>query len=352
MSQALPMIVAGDPEQYTGGYIYDARIAAALTEAGCPVERIGLAGRFPEADPTAASAMHDALADLADGTTVIIDGLALGGLPNVIAEHAGRLILVALIHHPLADESGIDEVLAARLYDSERQALAQVAHVVVTSRFIAQRLIDGYGVAKQRLDIVEPGLDKPSTARRPDAAVPRLLCVASLIPRKGHTILIDALARIAKQHWHCDCIGDLDRDPDCVAEARRAIAAHQLNERIELLGSRPPASLSAAYQSAHLFVLPSYYEGYGMVITEALAHGLPVVTTTGGALADTLPNDAGIAVPPGDAQALADALQYLLSDAAAYAELAAGARRAGQTLPGWSDAGQRFAAVLNRMATT
>lgn len=352
MIQALPMIVAGDPEQYTGGYIYDARIAAALTDASRPVERIGLAGRFPEPDPVATTALHDVLAGLADGTTAIIDGLAMGGLPATIAEHAQRLTLIALVHHPLADESGIDAVQAERLYDSERRALAAVAHIVVTSAFTARRLVEGYGVAEQRLDIVEPGLDKPSIARSPGGTVPRLLCVASLIPRKGHMVLIDALARIAEHDWHCECIGDLDRDPDCVAEICQTIAMHRLNERIELLGSRPPESLSAAYQSAHLFVLPSYYEGYGMVITEALAHGLPVITTTGGALADTLPEDAGLAVPPGDAEALADALRHLLSDPAAYDKLAAGARRAGQALPGWSDAGLRFAAVLDRVAAT
>ncbi|HET7315506.1 glycosyltransferase family 4 protein, partial [Salinisphaera sp.] len=318
------LIVAGDPEQYTGGYIYDARIAEALTRSGRPIETLGLAGRFPAADDDAARALAEALAARADGEIVIVDGLVYGALPEVVVREADRLRLVALVHHPLADESGIDGALADRLFESERRALGHAARVIVTSAFTADRLVMAYGVARADLDIVEPGLDKPEHPVRPVGnkrpGTPHLLCVASLIPRKGHAVLVEALAALTDLDWRCDCIGDTERDPACAADIRAAIDRHGLAGRVHLMGGRPPAALSAAYADADLFVLPSYYEGYGMVVTEALAHGLPVITTTGGALADTLAPHAGLAVPPGDAEALADALRRLLSDPDAYAE--------------------------------
>lgn len=345
------LLVAGDPTQYTGGYIYDARIAEAMTRAGQPIEIIGLPGRFPDADDKAQAALAAALDARADDELVIVDGLVYGALPDTAARHANRLRLIALVHHPLADESGIDPSLAKRLFENERRALAHAARVIVTSAFTARRLIDAYGVAAADLDIVEPGLDKPERRARPGHAdTPRLLCVASLIPRKGHLVLVQALAGIADLDWRCDCIGDTGRDPAHVAAVRAAIERHGLGERVHLTGSRPPAALGDAYAGADLFVLPSYYEGYGMVITEALAHGLPVVTTTGGALADTLAPDAGLAVPPGDAKALANALRQLLSDPPTRAALAAGAARAAADLPDWNEAGARFAAALERVS--
>lgn len=344
------LLVAGDPNQYTGGYIYDARISRALNAAGRPIETIGLAGRFPEADDTAEAALSAALAARADGESVIIDGLVFGALPDVVERESKRLRLIALVHHPLADESGIDGALADHLFESERRALAHAAHVIVTSAFTARRLVGAYGVVRHGLDIVEPGLDKPAQhAPRARNTTPRLLCVASLIPRKGHTVLIEALAQLIDLDWRCDCIGDIERDPACVNDVRQAIDRHGLGQRVHLTGSRPPDTLSAAYTSADLFVLPSYYEGYGMVVTEALAHGLPVITTTGGALADTLPDDAGVAVPPGDADMLADSLRRLLSDPEAHDALAAGASRAAAALPDWDQAGARFASVLDRI---
>src|SRR5699024_2041983 len=243
----------------------------------------------------------------------IVDGLVLGGMANIIAHHAGRLCLIALIHHPLADESGLDAALANCLFVSERKALAQVGQVVVTSHFTAGRLMQRYGVPAARLTIIEPGLDKPALPDKQTGGPPRLLCVATLIPRKGHRVLVDALSRLTDLDWHCDCIGDTGRDPDCVRQVRAAIASNGLSGRVTLAGGYLPRQLANAYRQATLFVLPSFYEGYGMVVTEALAYGLPVVTTTGGALSCTLPHGAGLTVPPGDSEALAGALRRVLT---------------------------------------
>lgn len=348
---AIPFLVAGDPDQLTGGYIYDARIAAALRRAGLAVDVIGLAGVFPDADRVAAAALDTALSEYRDNAAlVIIDGLVFGALPDVVAAHALRLRLVALVHHPLADEAGLDDRTARRLFDNEKQALGHARHVIVTSAFTARRLTTAYDVSSARVDIVEPGLEHAAPVPRALPAVPQLLCVASLIPRKGHAILVDALSTLTDLAWDCLCIGDTERDPGCSAAVRDAIDRRGLASRVHLVGGRPPAALADAYAGADLFVLPSFYEGYGMVVTEALAHGLPVITTTGGALPDTLPAGAGLAVPPGDTKALADALRDVLGHPDTHRSLAAGARRAAGAIPDWDTAGARFAAVLDRVS--
>ncbi|MBZ9537634.1 glycosyltransferase family 4 protein [Modicisalibacter tunisiensis] len=344
----LTFIVAGDPGQLTGGYVYDARIVDALRHQGWQVEVVGLEGRFPEPDATAGQALDRALADCPNGAQVVIDGLAMGGLPEIVAQHAPRLDLTALVHHPLADETGLDDAQRTRFQISETRALAAVNRVIVTSPFTARRLAD-FQVGADRLHVIEPGVERPPMPSRRAArhdGPARLLCVATITPRKGHDILAEALAGLADRDWQCDCIGGLDRDLAHVEHVRERLAAHGLSDRVHLLGERAPRALAEAYAAADLFVLPSHYEGYGMVVSEALAHGLPVLTTTGGALAHTLPDGAGLQVPPGDPTALAEALRRWLDDAALREHLLEGAREAGRALADWDTAGRAFAAAL------
>ncbi len=350
----LTLIVAGDPEQLTGGYLYDARIAAALRARGQAVEVVGLEGRFPLPDERARRSMDRALAALPDGARVVIDGLAMGGLPEVVAPHADRLAIIALVHHPLADETGLDEASRRQLFDSESRALALARRIIVTSPWTARGL-DRFGVAASRLTVVEPGVaPAPLAASALDLESPgprRLLCVATLIPRKGHDVLLAALSGLKARDWTLEVVGSHARDPDHAARLFAAARHHGLEERILWAGERDAAGLAAAYHRAELFVLPSRYEGYGMVVTEALARGLPVITTTGGALVDTLPPTAGLAVPPDDATALGEALAGWLDDAELRRRLRRGAREARHGLSDWQQAGDRFLDALEAPVT-
>lgn len=350
--RTLSLMVPGDPGQLTGGYVYDARIVAALREQGWQVTVTGLDGRFPEPDAEAARALDEALADHPDGARVVIDGLAMGGLPEVVADHAERLDLTALVHHPLADETGLDPAQRTRFTVSETRALGAVGRVIVTSPFTARRLAD-FDVPAERITVIEPGVVRAPLSPRATADQPgpvRLLCVATIIPRKGHDVLVEALARLAGRDWQATCLGGLDRDAGHARHVRERIAAHGLEARIELAGERAHDEMGDTYREADLFVLPSHYEGYGMVISEALAHGLPVITTTGGALAHTLPPDAGLAVPPGDVQALTEALTRWFDEPELRQQLRQGAQRARDGLSDWTDKGRAFAAALERPA--
>ena len=194
MKRACSFVVAGSPAQFTGGYLYDARIAEGLTALGWQVQTHGLEGRFPLPDARAADALAQCLAAHPDGACVVIDGLVFGGLPDVVREHAHRLDLVALVHHPLAKENGLDASVRDTLEATERAALAVARRVVVTSGFTARQLAD-YAVPPGRIHVVEPGID-PSPLAAADHEPPRLLCIASIVPRKGHLVLIEALAAL------------------------------------------------------------------------------------------------------------------------------------------------------------
>lgn len=348
MSHSLTFIVAGDPAQLTGGYVYDARIAAALRSQGWSIDVIGLGGSFPEPDSASAHALDDALAKQPNGTRVVIDGLAMGGLPEVVAKHGERLDLTALVHHPLADETGLDDAQRTQFMISETRALSATCRVIATSAFTARRLAD-FNVAPERIAVVEPGVDASPLAVSANAdrdGTQQLLCVATLTPRKGHDVLIDALAQLGKHDWQCDCIGALDRDLAHARAMTAKILQHGLGNRLHLLGGREPEALNDAYHDADVFVLPSHYEGYGMVVSEALARGLPVITTTGGALAHTLPREAGLAVPPGDVAAFAEALRRWFEEPELRQRLRAGARHARENLSDWNAAGAAFARAL------
>lgn len=350
MSKRFTLIVAGDPAQRTGGYIYDAQIVSALRDQGWEIDVVGLAGTFPDADAEAAKTLTQALASLPDQAAVVIDGLAMGALPEVVAQHAQRLEITALLHHPLGDELGLEEADQQRFHRSELNALAHVARIIVTSHFTARRLPELAAHYEMPLNpfvtVVEPGVAQApiSPAAEPGELL-RLLCVATLTPRKGQDILVKALAGVSGDHWQCDCYGGA-RDTTFTQRVQQLIDQNGLQGSVRLHGECDGATLEAAYRSAHALVLPSWYEGYGMVVTEALAHGLPVITTTGGALRDTLPTGAGLSVEPGDVDALQDALSRFCHDVELRHQLRQGAAQARDALSDWQEAGGKFAAAL------
>ena len=305
----LHVVVPGPIDQQTGGYIYDRRMVEGLRARGWRVDVHSLAGTFPTDDAGAGAGLAAALAGLPDGERVLIDGLALGGLPGPVHAERTRLRILALVHHPLADETGLDAARRARLEALEREALAACAGVLVTSDFTARRL-EAYGVAPARVRAVRPGTDPAPLADGPEPGdPPLLLSVGSVTPRKGQRVLAAALARLDDLSWRCVCAGSLERDPGYAAEVTAFARETGLGDRLRFAGECGAAELDRLYHRATLFVLPSYYEGYGMALADALARGLPVVSTTGGAIPHTVPADAGVLVAPGDEAALAGALR-------------------------------------------
>ncbi|MDM7944170.1 MAG: glycosyltransferase family 4 protein [Hydrogenophaga sp.] len=349
--RACCFLIPGDWNIPTGGYTCDRRLVLALREAGWSVEVLVLSGAWPQPDASDLAAAADLIEQLADGTLVVADGLAFGALADVVAPHAARLRWVALVHHPLHLETGLDAQAQERLRTRETQALRHARQVVVTSPRTALD-VAAMGVPPRQIAVVEPGTDpvpardRPATSSGPVAL--RLLCVATLTPRKGHALLLQALAGLMHLNWTLHNVGSAGRDPG-TATRLHGLAA-PLGERVFWHGEVDAAALQAHYAAADVFVLPSLHEGYGMVITEALAHGLPVVASDAGALAQTLPAQAGLQVAAGEVAPLQLALERVLSDAALRERLGAGARAAASQLPSWPQQAARFAGVLGEVA--
>jgi len=351
VTSELHFVVPGPLEQLTGGYVYDAHVVAALRDRGWNVHVHNLRGRFPDPDATARASLTATLADVPAGARVVVDGLGMGVLPDVIEAHAKRLRILSLVHHPLAEETGVAPADKERFARTERRAIAACAGVIVTSGFTA-RVLDTYGVGAERARVAPPGTDRarPAIGPRPGAP-PALLCVASVTPRKGHDVLVAALEQVRDLEWTCVCVGSTERDLDHAASVRAKVARAGLNERVSFVGEREGEQLEAQYHGASVFVLASYYEGYGMALAEAIARGLPIVSTTGGAIPFTVPADASVLVPPGDAEAFASALRSVLDpDATLREELAAAARRRAAELPTWDEAVDEFAAAVRELA--
>ena len=341
--------VPGSLDTPTGGYAYDRRIISELRQLGWEVNYVDIGQGFPAPDSATRAAARFLLSTIPAGQPIVVDGLALGVLPDVAASLASRHPLVALVHHPLALESGLTTELAEALHRSERAALAEVKQVVVTSPTTARLVASDYGVPEDHITIVRPGSDRtPRTPRNPNTVI-NLLSVGAVVPRKGHDILICALATLADIRWRLKIVGDLTRDPKEAARLQDLVLQYQLSDRIEMVGAISTEHLSMLFHKADVFVLASRFEGYGMAYAEALMHGIPVIGTTAGAIPDTIPQGAGLLVSPDNPDELAAALRSLIVDADRRRLLSEAAFQAGSRLPTWQQSAAIFAATLDRL---
>jgi glycosyltransferase involved in cell wall biosynthesis len=346
----LTVLIPGDLDTPTGGYVYDRRIVAGLEQLGWTVEIGQLDATFPFPTDVAKARAAEVLAALPDGALALVDGLAYGAMPDEAAHEASRLRLVALVHHPLAAETGLPATTAARLVDTERRALAFARLVVVTSTATAASL-SAYGVPPERIRVVEPGTDAAPLTTGTDGTTPALLCVASLTPRKGHETLFRALATLSNLSWHLTSVGSIWRDPAFVHRLRNTLRSCEIEDRVTLVGDVGADKVGDYYDKADLFVLPTRYEGYGMAVAEAVARGLPVISTPVGGIPEILGDTAGLLVPPGRVGVLADALALVLTDTSVRQRLAEGARQMRTRLPTWEAQATRMAEVLQEAAT-
>jgi glycosyltransferase involved in cell wall biosynthesis len=341
----LVLAYPGDLETRTGGYIYDRRLAIELEARGWAVERLSLGDGFPLPSPARLATAERELARVPDGTTVLVDGLALGAMPRQVERVCARLDLVALVHHPLCLETGLSPDDTAALERSERESLAAVRAVVVTSRRTADTLVSLMALPAAAITVAPPGTDAAPVAGGSRDGKLRMLCVGTVIARKGQALLVEALAGVPGR-WELTIAGSLKADPATSTRLRAAIGEAGLDDRVRLVGELAPEALAAHYAASDLFVSASLYEGYGMALAEALARGLPIVAAAGGAVADTVPATAGLLVPPGDREALREALARCVGEPALLAWLREGALAERQRLPRWPDMAARVERVL------
>jgi glycosyltransferase involved in cell wall biosynthesis len=338
--------VPGDLDTPTGGYAYDKRIIEELRKLGWDVSVPDLGNSFPRPDEKARQIANAMLAKLDPAIPVVIDGLAFGVLPEAGAALGKSHALIALVHHPLAFESGLPADDVKEFHRSERDALRHVRHVIVTSPATARLLASDYDIAMDRITVARPGNDPASPSRGSGTGPLHLLAVGSIVPRKGYDVLVTALSELKDLSWRLSIVGDPTRDPDCSNALDRDIDRFDLRSRIERLGAVSQQTLAPLYGRTDLFVLPSRFEGYGMAFADAIAFGVPVVAARAGAIPETLPPQASILVPPDDAAALAFVLRRLIENAGELEALRAQARSAAKALPSWRESAEIVARAI------
>ncbi len=339
--------IPGDINLATGGYTYDRRVLALLPAHGVDVRHLPLPRGFPSPSAADLAETTRALATVDPATPVMIDGLAYGALPVANIAPVPNPI-VALVHHPLCLEAGLSELRQRELRTLETAALARAKHVVVTSPTTAATLTADFAVAARDITVALPGTDPAERARGTGRPL-LLLAVGSIVPRKAYDVLVRALASVTIRDWQIAIVGPTDRSQPALAALQAAIEETGLGPHIALPGAVGQEQLDRFYDAADLFVMPSLYEGYGMVLAEAMARGLPIVCTTGGAAAETVPADAGLKVPPGDEKALSDAILRVLNDAGLRRRMGEASWAAGQKLPRWDDTARIIAGVIKEL---
>jgi len=320
-----------DPTRPSGGNLYDRRVCAGLAAVGWNVREHGV---------TTPDSLQTTVAGLSDGALVLVDGLIASRAARVLVPAARRVRLVVLMHMPLGDAE-------------ECAVLSAAEAVVTTSAWSRADLLDRYLLEAARVVAAPPGADLadvvPGTADGGE-----LLCVAAVAAHKGHEVLRAALAALIDLPWRLTTVGTLDRDPGFVRDLRHRAVAAGMADRITFRGPLVGAELDAAYAGADLLVLPSRGETYGMVVTEALARGLPVIATSVGGVPEALGRVGsmrpGLLVPAGDPAALTAALRRWLSDPGLRTRLRDAARVRREALTDWSATADRVARVLTKVA--
>ncbi len=352
-----------DPAHPSGGNRYDRRVCDALASLGWSVVEHAAPGGWPGPTGDERARLAATLAAIPAGTPVLLDGLIASAAPSELAAEASRLSLVALVHMPLgtgsSDREPGDRALAAGARRAEAAALGACAAVVATSEWTRRGLLDRHPLRPAAVHVAPPGADAAPPAAA-TAAGAELLCVAVVAPHKGHDLLVAALGGLADLDWRCTCVGALDRDPAFVGALRRRAADAGVGDRIRFVGPRTGTDLDAAYATADLLVHASRSESYGMVLTEALARGVPVVASAVGGVQEAIGHDRsgdpgggdpapelpGVLVPAGDADALRVALRDWLTDPGLRRRWRAAAARRRATLTDWTVTADRIARVL------
>lgn len=343
----IAFLVPGPITAISGGYGYDRRLVAGLRALGHDVTVQELTGQHPLPDDAARDSARAALAQVPVDAHIVIDGLGLPAFEPLL-DALERRGAVGLIHHPTALEHGNPGPVRDALRVAEQAIFPRLGRLVATSNVTARRLAPEFGADPARIGVVEPGTDPAPRSAGSSGPGCAILAIGTLIPRKGHDVLLRALGTLPDLDWTLTIAG-APRDK-VHADGLVALAEELgIAQRVTFAGE--VTDMAPLWARADLFALATHWEGYGMAAAEALARGIPVAITAGGAIAEVVPVGAGVISPPGDVVSLGKAMRRAIFDTELRAEMADAAWQAGQRLPRWEDRANAFVAEIEKAAS-
>ncbi|MDR9443646.1 MAG: glycosyltransferase family 4 protein [Microbacteriaceae bacterium] len=344
---ACVFVIPGDINTPTGGYIYDRKLIDQLRKQNLDVELISLQGSFPNPTENDQRLAVEAFSNLLAYTPVIIDGLAFGAMEKEVVSSISAPI-IALVHHPLAHEGGLDEKTRQRLFDSEYKNLQKASRVLVPSSHTKKLLVNEYLVDEKIITVANPGFDL-SPVGRVAIEPPLIFSVGSLIHRKGHDVLLKALSKITHLPWQAVIAGSA-RDQEYFEELIDLRALLGLESRVEFVGEVDQQQLTEYYSKATLFALATRHEGYGMVFDEAMSYGLPIITCDSGAVLETVGEKAALVVEPDSDESFAEAISRVLENQETYQAMSKSALERTSTLNDWSMTASHFISAIESLS--
>ncbi|HEU4667459.1 MAG TPA: glycosyltransferase family 4 protein [Arthrobacter sp.] len=349
------LLVPGNIHHHSGGNVYNARLVQGLEALGTDVEVTAVEGSWPEASAHARRRLGSLLGAWEPdagmqgagllGTVTLVDGLIAMGAPDEL-EHAAKAGLETwvLVHMP-----------APSRHELEARSLRAATGVLCTSSWARNVLAARHGLRGLRVAL--PGTDSAPLAG--GSAPPHIVTVAALLPNKDQLLVVEALGLLQDLDWTASLVGSDQADSGYTGKVRTAVHANGLDGRIQLTGELTGQPLEGAWQAADLSLLVSRAEAFGMVVTESLARGIPVIVRDGTGAVEALRlgglgmDGDGAPLPgakvsfpadddPANPALLAQILRSWLEDPATRASWRERAASARSRLPGWD----RTAAVV------
>lgn len=325
----------------SGGNRYDDELGRALSDLGVDLRAYPIEGTWPLPEPAEFGALSR-----------ILDAERAWLLPNIVASAASTAVLAALdagrhitllLHYFPADDAGLPEATRDRLGRAEGELVCAASSVVVTSQWAADEVRRRYG--RGDAVVALPGVDRADLAAgcASGGGPPTLLWLGRISPAKDPLTFVAALTQIADLDFRARMVGP--GDAAFVGQVRRAITQNGLADDVRITGPRNGAELEAIWAETDLLVHSSRFETYGMVVAEALAHGIASIVATGSGAVEAQ-RGVGASFPPGDAAALATQLRDWLTDPDLRRRWREDALAAREQLPSWVDAARTVATAL------
>lgn len=267
------LLFTGEYYSISGGYIYNRKLVENLKTFGVEVKLVQLSEKQVSDSPGTTENLELILSKIPTGSILLIDSLAFGSNHTLWKKYYHSQILVPLIHLPLF--LNIDFSSDFMIKEKELEALSFARHIIVTSSF-TKLALEKEGVSVSKISVIIPGVEVLTKKKHYPFFPRQFLCVSNINRYKNQLLLLTVLTRLKHFDWILHLVGSTRTDPDYFYTILSFISANELDKKVVIHGELSGDRLFEKYSQSDLFLFPSTFETYGMVIAEALNSGVPV----------------------------------------------------------------------------